>query len=155
MGQVRAVNMAHRAGHLPLWALKATLFLLTAMMIIQAEGQQCNCDSSVPPCGLLRSQDCVKTPRSDCPCCLVCAGQIGDACDVVSQPCDVNLLCDSDSKKCKKGKELILFRFLRRPLQLECHKIREIVKHLEYSVFERFLLKTTTIPNGSPDLHPN
>ena len=91
------------------------LGLLLASIVTQpvVKGQQCDCASSVPICKPLPTQNsgsensCVKVPRSDCPCCLVCAGQLGNPCDPESQPCDTykGLICDSTTQQCTKGKE--------------------------------------------------
>ena len=77
-------------------------------------GQDCVCDVSVPSCQPLPPPSnntdgddaCVKIPRNDCPCCLVCAGQLGQPCSGSNAPCDVtnHLVCDQDTARCKKGK---------------------------------------------------
>ena len=79
------------------------LFLAAIVSVPFANGQQCDCASSVPKCKPLPAQNsgldspCKKVPRSDCPCCLVCAGQLDDPCYPESQPCDTykGLICDS------------------------------------------------------------
>ena len=94
----------------------SALFLLT-LAVSAAQGQDCVCDVSVPSCQPLRAlnqgpgggqegQDCVKIPRNDCPCCLVCAGQLGQPCSGANAPCDItnHLVCDPDTQRCKKGK---------------------------------------------------
>ena len=88
------------------------LFLAAIVSVPFANGQQCDCASSVPKCRPLPAQNsgldspCKKVPRSDCPCCLVCAGQLDDPCYPESQPCDTykGLICDSTTEKCVKGK---------------------------------------------------
>ena len=89
------------------------LFLASIVTQSFVEGQHCDCASSVPICQPLPTQNsgtqtsCVKVPRTDCPCCLVCAGQLDDPCDPESQPCDTykGLACDSTSQRCIKGKD--------------------------------------------------
>ena len=89
------------------------LFLASVLTQSFVKGQQCDCASSVPICKPLPTQSsssgnsCVKVPRTDCPCCLVCAGQLHDPCDRDSQPCDIfkGLICDSTTRLCAKGKE--------------------------------------------------
>ena len=88
--------------------------LLFASIVTQpfVKGQQCDCAPTVPKCkplpnvNLGNQKTCVKVPRTDCPCCLVCAGQLHDPCDGESQPCDgfKGLICDSTSQLCAKGK---------------------------------------------------
>ena len=88
------------------------LFLASIVTQSFVKGQQCDCASSVPRCKPLPTQNsgtqtsCVKVPRTDCPCCLVCAGQLDDPCDPESQPCDTykGLVCDSTTQHCTKGK---------------------------------------------------
>ena len=62
-------------------------------------------------CVLFSFQDdggetCVKIARNDCPCCMVCAGQLGQPCSGSNAPCDVtnHLVCDQDTRRCKKGR---------------------------------------------------
>ena len=88
------------------------LFIAAVVSVPFVNGQQCDCASSVPKCRPLPAQNggldspCKKVPRSDCPCCLVCAGQLDDPCYPESQPCDTykGLICDSTTEKCVKGK---------------------------------------------------
>ena len=90
------------------------LFLASTVTQSLVKGQQCDCASTVPKCKPLPTQNvgsgtetsCVKVPRSDCPCCLTCAGQLHDTCDPESQPCDIykGLICNSTTQLCTKGK---------------------------------------------------
>lgn len=52
--------------------------------------------------------ECLKTPRPDCPCCLVCAHTEDEVCDDLSQPCDLSsgLFCNQTIGTCQKGKTL-------------------------------------------------
>ena len=103
--------------NMTLWPSKTVRVLLSWLTIAFimppfVEGQQCNCASSVPACkplpehGSSSENSCVKVPRADCPCCLVCAGHLHEPCNRDSQPCDISkgLVCDSDNGLCKKGK---------------------------------------------------
>ena len=112
------------------------LFVASTVTQSLVKGQQCDCASTVPKCKPLPTQNvgsgtetsCVKVPRSDCPCCLTCAGQLHDTCDPESQPCDIykGLICDSTSKLCTKGKTCydtsncfsILFRFYEKSMTI-------------------------------------
>ncbi|TRY72739.1 hypothetical protein TCAL_17140 [Tigriopus californicus] len=65
----------------------------------------CVCD---PLCQIypneLQPNSCeLQVPRSDCPCCRVCAGEAGEPCHPISQPCDASqgLECQPDSKTCQ------------------------------------------------------
>lgn len=65
----------------------------------------CVCD---PLCQIypdeLNPNSCgLQIPRSDCPCCRVCAGEAGEPCHPVNQPCDASqgLECHPDSKTCQ------------------------------------------------------
>lgn len=67
----------------------------------------CVCD---PLCQIypdeLNPNSCgLQIPRSDCPCCRVCAGEAGEPCHPVNQPCDASqgLECHPDSKTCQVG----------------------------------------------------
>jgi hypothetical protein len=68
----------------------------------------CSCNSSVPPCESpvtsIGNSSCTKVGRPDCPCCQVCAAQLGEPCNQ-SQPCDSShsLVCKENS--CIKGKQ--------------------------------------------------
>ena len=68
----------------------------------------CVCD---PLCQIYpesRLATCTRVPRSDCPCCEVCAALEGEPCDPAAAPCDVTrrLQCDPEQKVCK-GKHLL------------------------------------------------
>ena len=85
------------------------LFIASVVTQSFAQRHQCDCASSAPICKPLpapSSNSCVKVPRTDCPCCLVCAGQLQDPCEPNSQPCDSfkGLICDSTTHLCAKGK---------------------------------------------------
>ena len=92
------------------WPL-ALLAFLAAFAASAVLGQACVCDVSVPACQPLPNvtdggDTCVKIPRNDCPCCLVCAGQLGQPCSGSNAPCDVtnHMVCDPDTARCKKGR---------------------------------------------------
>ena len=78
---------------------------LALFKLVQA---QSGCECVGLPCQSLTAadQDCIKVPRPDCPCCLVCALNEGQICDDFTRPCDVTqgLFCNSTSKICERGK---------------------------------------------------
>ena len=90
----------------------AVLLLAVAVLHIGVAAAQlggCQCDG--PPCleapqRTPTGSECIKVPRPDCPCCLVCGHQEGEQCDDLSQPCDLSsrLFCNTTSGLCQKGK---------------------------------------------------
>lgn len=89
-------------------ALMRTLGLVLAVLSIAQAQFDCQCDGV--PCVQDDNADsigeCIKTPRPDCPCCLVCPRQEGQECDELTQPCDLSrgLFCNTTSSRCEKGK---------------------------------------------------
>ena len=96
---------------------KSVGFVLVCLLLLsrfQESKAACSCDSSVPACespftsGSSPSTDqagpnCPKVARSDCPCCFVCAVQLGQSCSS-SEPCDPALGLVCNDGKCQKGK---------------------------------------------------
>ena len=90
----------------------AVLLLAVAVLhvgVAAAQSGGCQCDG--PPCleapqRTPTGSECIKVPRPDCPCCLVCGHQEGELCDDLSQPCDLSsrLFCNTTSGLCQKGK---------------------------------------------------
>jgi len=88
----------------------AVLLLAVAVLhvgVAAAQSGGCQCDG--PPCLEVPQRtptgfECIKVPRSDCPCCLVCGHQEGEQCDDLSQPCDLSsrLFCNTTSGLCQK-----------------------------------------------------
>ena len=91
-------------------SLLAVLIIATTVLhMVAAQFGGCQCDG--PPCLEVPQRtpsgaECIKMPRPDCPCCLVCAHQQGEQCDDLSQPCDLSsrLFCNTTSGLCQKGK---------------------------------------------------
>ena len=94
----------------------AVLLLAVAVLhvgVATAQSGGCQCDG--PPCLEVPQRtptgsECIKVPRPDCPCCLVCGHQEGEQCDDLSQPCDLSsrLFCNTTSGLCQKGKTRFL-----------------------------------------------
>ena len=63
----------------------------------------CVCDPLCQIYPSARAASCTRVPRADCPCCFVCASEVGEACEDVIQPCNVakKLDCDPVEKVCK------------------------------------------------------
>ena len=90
----------------------AVLLLAVAVLhvgVAAAQSGGCQCDG--PPCLEVPQRtptgsECIKVPRPDCPCCLVCGHQEREQCDDLSQPCDLSsrLFCNTTSGLCQKGK---------------------------------------------------
>ena len=94
------------------WYAGVVLILLLQTAPLEIQGA-CSCDSSVPPCqntvssssnGTTALSSCNKVARDDCPCCFVCAGQLGDTCSQ-AQPCDPSHSLVCKEKGCQKGKK--------------------------------------------------
>ena len=98
-------------------ALRLAIWVCAAFVAFKCAQAQSNsgCECVGLPCdeqsidggGVeVSSQDCVKVPRPDCPCCLVCALNEGQNCDDLTKPCDLTqgLFCNSTSNLCEKGK---------------------------------------------------
>ena len=98
----------------------AVLLLAVAVLhvgVAAAQSGGCQCDG--PPCLEVPQRtptgsECIKVPRPDCPCCLVCGHQEGEQCDDLSQPCDLSsrLFCNTTSGLCQKGKTRFFLLFL-------------------------------------------
>ena len=95
------------------WYAGVVLILLLQTAPLEIQGA-CSCDSSVPPCqntvssssnGTTALSSCNKVARDDCPCCFVCAGQLGDTCSQ-AQPCDPSHSLVCKEKGCQKGKNV-------------------------------------------------
>ena len=89
------------------------LFCAFLAVLSAADAQSSGCQCNGPPCdpseALITSDKCVKTPRPDCPCCLVCARLEGQECDDLTQPCDLssNLFCNASTGFCERGKTVL------------------------------------------------
>ena len=98
----------------------AVLLLAVAVLHIGVASAQlggCQCDG--PPCleapqRTPTGSECIKVPRPDCPCCLVCGHQEGEPCDDLSQPCDLSsrLFCNTTSGLCQKGKTRLFLNII-------------------------------------------
>ena len=93
---------------------------LALFKLVQA---QSGCECVGLPCQSLTAadQDCIKVPRPDCPCCLVCALNEGQICDDFTRPCDVTqgLFCNSTSKICERGKFFPVYWFLTKDVKTQ------------------------------------
>ena len=98
----------------PLFRAGLVLVLFLLQPRFPASEAACSCNSAVPPCEspfatagnvseASDSPNCPKTARADCPCCLVCAGQLGDPCGQ-SEPCDSSSSLVCLDGRCQKGK---------------------------------------------------
>jgi len=103
----------HRQQANPHWPPGLGLVLLLLLCTFQESKAACSCDSSVPACESpfnnpstgQAGPNCPKAARPDCPCCFVCAGQLGESCSS-SEPCDPALGLVCNDGKCQKGKQL-------------------------------------------------
>ena len=103
------------------WIFRAGVVLVLFLLQprFPASEAACSCNSSVPPCespfaaasnvsSASAGPDCPKVARSDCPCCFVCAGKLGDPCGQ-AEPCDSSSSLVCLDGRCQKGKWLLVF----------------------------------------------
>ena len=118
-------------------SLLAVLIIATTVLhMVAAQFGGCQCDG--PPCLEVPQRtpsgaECIKMPRPDCPCCLVCAHQQGEQCDDLSQPCDLSsrLFCNTTSGLCQKGKT----RLRKVSITAMKNSFRTVLRKLEILLF--------------------
>ena len=88
--------------------MKCLWTLLLILSLSKAQNLGCECQSGTPCQRTDFDIECIRTPRPDCPCCLVCPQQEGQSCDENSQPCDLSkgLFCNTTISVCQKGKKI-------------------------------------------------
>ena len=87
--------------------MKCLWTLLLILSLSKAQNLGCECQSGTPCQPVdFQTSECIRTPRPDCPCCLVCPQQEDQNCDENSRPCDLSkgLFCNTTISVCQKGK---------------------------------------------------
>ena len=136
----------------------AVLLLAVAVLHIGVAAAQlggCQCDG--PPCleapqRTPTGSECIKVPRPDCPCCLVCGHQEGEQCDDLSQPCDLSsrLFCNTTSGLCQKGKTRLFLNIINCFVSWYIHGLLYKWTELQSNFFYRFshMRRTQITPRG-------